>query len=67
MDRTVQSHFLLKAAFFVYLGKNIEKRRRYQMGDKNPNKLKKKKKTAEKATVQPIMTTETSAAKKPKK
>ena len=37
------------------------------MGDKNPNKLKKKKKTAEKATVQPIMTTETSAAKKPKK
>jgi hypothetical protein len=52
---------------FVNLGKNIEKRRRYQMGDKNPNKLKKQKKTAEKVTAQPIITTEPGAAKKIKK
>ena len=35
------------------------------MGDKNPNKLKKKKKTVEKVTVQPTIATE--AVKKPKK
>lgn len=37
------------------------------MGDKNPNKLKKKKKVVEKVTVQPIIATETASAKKPKK
>lgn len=35
------------------------------MGDKNPNKLKKKKKVVEKVTVQP--TAETVSVKKPKK
>lgn len=34
------------------------------MGDKNPNKLKKKKKTVEKVVVQAV--TETTAVKKPK-
>jgi hypothetical protein len=37
------------------------------MGDKNPNKLKKKKKIVEKVTVQPTVATETVSAKKPKK
>jgi len=37
------------------------------MGDKNPNKMKKKKKTAEKVTVQPTIAAETVSAKKPKK
>lgn len=37
------------------------------MGDKNPNKLKKKKKVVEKVTVQPTSTTETVSVKKPKK
>ena len=37
------------------------------MGDKNPNKLKKKKKTVEKATMQPTIAKETDAVKKPKK
>jgi len=37
------------------------------MGDKNPNKLKKKKKIVEKDTVQPTITTETVLVKKPKK
>jgi hypothetical protein len=37
------------------------------MGDKNPNKAKKKKKTVEKVTVQTTIATETLAAKKPKK
>jgi hypothetical protein len=38
------------------------------MGDKNPNKMKKKKKAAvEKVTVQPIIPTETISVKKPKK
>lgn len=37
------------------------------MGDKNPNKMKKKKKTIEKAIVQPIIATETALVKKPKK
>lgn len=35
------------------------------MGDKNPNKLKKKKKTVEKASVQPEISSE--PVKKPKK
>jgi len=37
------------------------------MGDKNPNKLKKKKKEVEKVAVQPTIVTETASAKKPKK
>lgn len=37
------------------------------MGDKNPNKQKKKKKTVEKVTAQPIVANETISAKKPKK
>lgn len=37
------------------------------MGDKNPNKLKKKKKSVEKVTVQPTIATETIPVKKPKK
>lgn len=37
------------------------------MGDKNPNKLKKKKKIVEKVTLQPVVTTETVSIKKPKK
>jgi len=37
------------------------------MGDKNPNKLKKKKKIVEKTTVQPLTVNETLLAKKPKK
>lgn len=37
------------------------------MGDKNPNKLKKKKKIVEKITVQPSTVIATIAAKKPKK
>jgi hypothetical protein len=36
------------------------------MGDKNPNKMKKKKKTVEKAVVKPAVSTDTSAVKKPK-
>jgi hypothetical protein len=37
------------------------------MGDKNPNKLKKKKKIVEKVTVQPIIANETNSVKKPQK
>lgn len=37
------------------------------MGDKNPNKLKKKKKEVEKVTVQPTIATATTPVKKPKK
>jgi hypothetical protein len=37
------------------------------MGDKNPNKTKKKKKIVEKSIVQPTTVIETGAAKKPKK
>jgi len=37
------------------------------MGDKNPNKLKKKKKLVEKATAEPKIATETVSVKKPKK
>jgi hypothetical protein len=37
------------------------------MGDKNPNKLKKKKKTVEKVTTQPTIAAQTISAKKPKK
>lgn len=37
------------------------------MGDKNPNKLKKKKKIVEKVTVQPTIANETVSVKKPKK
>lgn len=37
------------------------------MGDKNPNKLKKKKKIVEKVTVQSTTGIETISAKKPKK
>jgi hypothetical protein len=37
------------------------------MGDKNPNKLKKKKKTIEKVTVQPTIIAETVSVKKTKK
>jgi hypothetical protein len=37
------------------------------MGDKNPNKLKKKKKIVEKVTEQPTITTGTVPVKKPKK
>ena len=37
------------------------------MGDKNPNKMKKKKKTVEKVTVQPVIAIETASVKKPKK
>ena len=38
-----------------------------KMGDKNPKKLKKKKKIVEKVTVQPTTVIETVTAKKPKK
>jgi len=37
------------------------------MGDKNPNKLKKKKKIVEKVTAQPTIATETVSVKKAKK
>lgn len=37
------------------------------MGDKNPNKLKKKKKVVEKVTEQAIISTNTILPKKPKK
>lgn len=37
------------------------------MGDKNPKKMMKKKKTVEKVTEQPIAAIETVSAKKPKK
>lgn len=37
------------------------------MGDKNPNKLKKKKKLAEKVILQTTTATDTVSAKKPKK
>lgn len=37
------------------------------MGDKNPNKLKKKKKIDEKVTVQSAIASETVSVKKPKK
>ena len=37
------------------------------MGDKNPNKLKKKKKIVEKVTAQPAAAIETGILKKPKK
>lgn len=37
------------------------------MGDKNPNKLKKKKKVVEKVIVQPTIATEKTSVKKPKK
>lgn len=37
------------------------------MGDKNPKKLKKKKKIVEKVTAQPIISNETVSVKKPKK
>ncbi len=37
------------------------------MGDKNPNKLKKKKKAIEKVTVQPTISVDQVSAKKPKK
>ncbi len=37
------------------------------MGDKNPNKLKKKKKAVEKVTTQPSISTATAPVKKPKK
>ena len=37
------------------------------MGDKNPNKLKKKKKVVEKVTAQPTSVTEKVSIKKPKK
>lgn len=37
------------------------------MGDKNPNKMKKKKKMVEKITEQPKIVTETVSVKKPKK
>ena len=37
------------------------------MGDKNPNKLKKKKKVVEKVPLQPAIATETVPIKKPKK
>lgn len=37
------------------------------MGDKNPNKQKKKKKTVEKVTVQPTIGTETASVKKTKR
>jgi len=37
------------------------------MGDKNPNKLKKKKKTVEKVTAQPTIAAQTISVKKPKK
>jgi len=37
------------------------------MGDKNPNKLKKKKKVVEKVTVQPTLATESVPVKKPKR
>lgn len=37
------------------------------MGDKNPNKPKKKKKAAEKVTVQPTVVAETISVKKSKK
>jgi len=37
------------------------------MGDKNPNKLKKKKKTDDKVTVQPTIANEAASVKKPKK
>jgi hypothetical protein len=37
------------------------------MGDKNPNKLKKKKKLVEKVSAQPVPTVEVTQPKKPKK
>jgi len=37
------------------------------MGDKNPNKLKKKKKIVEKVISQPVVSTEKTSVKKPKK
>jgi len=37
------------------------------MGDKNPNKMKKKKKVVEKASVLPTIAAETASVKKPKK
>lgn len=37
------------------------------MGDKNPNKMKKKKKTVEKVIAQPTIAAETASVKKPKK
>ena len=37
------------------------------MGDKNPNKLKKKKKVVDKVTTQPTIATEIVSVKKPKK
>jgi len=37
------------------------------MGDKNPKKMKKKKKVVEKAVAQPVTVTEAVSAKKPKK
>jgi len=37
------------------------------MGDKNPNKLKKKKKTVGKVTAQPAIATEIASVNKPKK
>lgn len=37
------------------------------MGDKNPNKMKKKKKEVEKVVVAPIAVPDTGAGKKPKK
>lgn len=37
------------------------------MGDKNPNKLKKKKKIVEKVISQPVVSAEKASVKKPKK
>jgi len=37
------------------------------MGDKNPNKLKKKKKTVDKVTEQSVVLAETAPVRKPKK
>ncbi len=37
------------------------------MGDKNPNKLKKKKKTVEKTTLQPTIAADTATVKKSQK
>lgn len=39
----------------------------FDMGDKNPKKLKKKKKIVEKVIVQSTISTETDSVKKPKK
>lgn len=77
MYKITISHFLLKwlsyklgyiniSMNYVYSEKLIKKGR-YSMGDKNPNKQKKKKKTVEKVAVQPVVTNETISAKKPKK